>query len=284
MKKGIILVFVLSFLCIFSSMAFADFGPKPSIKITVINPPDEDYVFDLMEYVGDRNPTCRNFYNIDEDMFKYLSEYKENGWMSALSHDDVVGIGADLAVTPKGISKEFSYTYNVPSTFKVIIVTRSGKIQTSQTYKRTNFNAVYTYDYSQGKIVSSFSRQLDQFAVKLLKTFLLTIVIEGVFLIAFGLDTRKNWKTFLLVNGSTQLFLYVILIIVSAINPMFNERLVISLCEVVIIISETVIYKKYLEGKTKARRIGYSITANVISCFWAELLVFIALIIMMILR
>lgn len=88
----------------FPSASYADIGPKPSIKLIVLNPPEDEYYLDLLiDYDKKHSYTNIHEYDeLDENMVRFLEEYNEDGWRPAL----VTGTNVPLLETYEAKEKE----------------------------------------------------------------------------------------------------------------------------------------------------------------------------------
>ena len=88
MKHVMTLVLILGFWMGFSTPILADAGPKPELRITLINPPDELYVVDLLV-----EPDCSACW-VDDDRFDgvsptlvaLLEAQQSPQWVGVLTH------------------------------------------------------------------------------------------------------------------------------------------------------------------------------------------------------
>jgi hypothetical protein len=266
-KISVVLSFI--FICIFSFTitSYADMGPKDQLIIHVKNPPEELYYLDLLIK---EDGTYKNFNEsekeaLNQEMLSLLYSYKNDGWKPAF----IGGSNAPLWGNPAGEAKgnemvhEFNY-FGVPHIYRIIIVTESGKVSVSDVYTRKVLQDSITYDYNTGKAVSP--KLWLNYLIQFISTFIPTLLIEGIILIVFGFKIKENWMLFIIVNFITQIFLTLTLgitfIQAGPVAAFFMQFPV----ELVILIAETLIYGKFLKGKTIGRRCVYSITANITSC------------------
>ena len=153
-------------------------------------------------------------------------------------------------------------------------MTESGKVAVSETQKRETLQSSITYDYETGKITlpeKTTGSILNQF----LTTLILTLVIEGVVLVLFGFSFKKNWKVFLVANLITHAVLT--FAVIAALNARGSELafFIQFPVEIGIIIAETLIYIRWLTGRSTGRRCAYGIVANLASWGIGFLLVYL---------
>ena len=265
-KSAEVILIALSIVLLLPFTACADVGPKPSIKLIVLNPPEDEYYLDLLiDY--DKKSTYSNIREddeYDENMISILREYNEDGWRPAL----VTGTKAPLFGKLTGVREgdtmvhKFSYV-GTPERFKVILVEKSGKVTVSEDIKRKAFESTVYYDYAKNKIweASASLSYIKQFTM----TFTATLIVEGIMLILFRFSLRKNWKPFIMVNLFTQILLTLIVFSAMYFAGSMAAFLLYIPFEIGILIIESKLYKKYLKEHSIRRRILYAITANMIS-------------------
>ena len=107
-------------------------------------------------------------------------------------------------------------------------------------------------------------------ALQTLSTLLLTLLTEGLVLLAFRFDWKMNWKPFLLVNlvtqGALALFLstHIVRSGVGAYGMILYSILLLPI-EGVIAFVEAVLYAKFFRGQPAGRAFAYGLTANAAS-------------------
>lgn len=104
------------------------------------------------------------------------------------------------------------------------------------------------------------------YVVQFLCTLLPTLLIEGLVLLPFRVDWRKNRRAFLAVNLVTQGALSVFLSVFglqNGVGPLFLILFVPA--EAVIALAEAGVYRKLLKGCSKGRAFLYGLTANAAS-------------------
>jgi len=260
----ILMVFSIVFLLPF--IAYADIGPKPSIKLIVLNPPEDEYYLDLLIDSEKKN----SYTNIDEDdeldedMLNILKEYNENGWRPALVTGTNVPLFGNLTGEKEGDTMVHKFSYlGTPKRFKVILVEKSGKVTVSEDIERKAFESTVYYDYATNEIWESSATL--SYIKQFIMTFTATIIVEGIILILFRFSLKKNWKPFVMVNLFTQILLTLIVFSAMYFAGSMAAFLLYIPFEIVILIIESKLFKKYLQEYSIRRRIFYAITANVVS-------------------
>ena len=164
----------------------------------------------------------------------------------------------------------FGYV-GVPSTYRIILVTESGKVWVSDILNRRVLQSSVTVNWSDDtsavtvSVPSTIPGYLLQFVATLVPTFL----IEGALLLLFRYSWKKNWEAFLLVNVLTQGFLAVASVYVTAHSGVSAWYFFFFLlpAELIILLVELYLYAGcgLLTGHSKGRAAAYAITANLAS-------------------
>lgn len=273
-----------------SIVAMADTGPKPSIKVKLLNPPDEAYYIDLLEKFGSaEEPDSENKYGKrlldsieaaedteqDKMMQRIMCSYYADGWSARLDSGMV-----DATFHPSKEGHTYVFDYLVPVTFKVIVVTASGKVFVSDVVEREEYNAVVTWDldgaspfvWQEGaspdirtvgeikevRILGIISRIL-----QVCLCYLITLLVEGICLLFFGLARARNIKYFILINTVTQVIVQWTAFHYGVIGMYL---FILLFYEIFIFVIEAVYYAKRLcakDGKPHpVRNVAYALVAN----------------------
>ena len=155
------------------------------------------------------------------------------------------------------------WTYPFPSPFRLAVLHTDGTVLLTGEAERTRAMQTFTINGQTGDISTSpigFGL-LKQFVC----TFMVTLLIEAAVLLLFHFKLYENLKPFLLVNFATQALMTLtygrILISVNRSDAFFWAFAI----EAVIFVIESLAYARFLRGHTRARRIAYAITANLLS-------------------
>lgn len=271
MKKRILrniwLLFIILVFVSFPVASYADTGPKPSLSIHLVNPPGEPYYLDLL--IQDKG-TYPNLHDeekavLDQDMLALLFSHESEGWNPAIAGGTGAPLWGSLAGEAEkgGMLHSFSY-FGVPDTYRIIIVTQSGKVTVSETQTRKAYQDSITYDYATSK-VSVPAKTYGSAGMQFLKTLIITLIIEGALLVIFGFSLRKNWKVFLFTNIATQALLALAIGAALISSGSMMSFWIQFPVEIGIIIFETLIYRKRLKERTPGIRSAYAIVANLAS-------------------
>lgn len=263
--KSALLFCIMSFLL--AGTALADIGPKPQLAVKVVNGPEEHYYLDLLEESQEGvhrhdNLSAEERGSLDHQMLEALERAVPEGWTACLSQGTpVVPMFGNL--TGENGLHTFSYR-GVPETYRVLIVTQSGETWISETLERKALQTSLTVDWA-AKTAKAPPIWL-AYALQILSTLIPTLIIEGLILLAFRFEWKRNWRPFLLVNLITQGALAIfsgVLVVREGFS--FMWILLFVPAEVVIALVEALLYRRFLRGQSKNRAFAYGLTANAVS-------------------
>ncbi|MBU5434483.1 hypothetical protein [Pseudoflavonifractor sp. MSJ-37] len=260
---------LLSCLILLVVPASADMGPKPDLTITVVNAPEGTFYLDLMvpeEEHGSYDNLRDEDY--DPDLLTGLRQWEGEGWYPAFSGGTDVPLFGDITPREDGT---FYFTYfGLPDTFRIGVSAAEGAKLSDQTIRRTTFYSHVTYDWATNEAVLTSSVWKAGLA-ELAATLIPTLLAEGILLALFGFaGERRNWIVFLLTNLATQIGLHAVFAWMGGNWVTFSSSFVfylavMALPELVILVVETMVYAGLLEGRSRARRTAYAVTANLAS-------------------
>ena len=271
-----------------TTVALADFGPKPQLTVRVENAPQELYYLDLLaegdwdaEDTDSNDGIERSYYGkedtLDPDLLAFLRENVPEGWHACVAqgttgapiYGELYAEGTDAFGNALHV---FGY-HGVPSTYRIILVTQSGKVWLSEALERKVLQSSVTVHWADDTehttvtVPSTVTGYLLQF----LATLVPTLLIEGILLLLFQYSWKRNWKTFLLVNMLTQGLLAVASSSVTAHSGVSAWYLFCFFlpAEFVVMLVEVFLYsgRGLLTGHSKGRAALYAVTANFASAF-----------------
>lgn len=265
---------VLCLMFIYSPVAAADTGPKPSITITVKNAPDEPYYIGLLEEgKGAVEAEQWEWYryesaNVPDEVSDIFVKYYEDGFRLHVSP-----VGSNIL--PSNDSGEYRFGYMVPYTFKVLIVTEDRDVYVSDVCTREQFYSQCTYDVAGGEVTEdqfSFNNVVYRVA-QAVAFFFVTILVESLVLLVFRLFNNLNYKHFIKINIITQIFLNLVLVGETVIRQTFNVDIgplyLWIGAECIIILVESLYYLNRLKTRDgrvrKVRNVVFGIVANLVS-------------------
>lgn len=266
--------------------AFADFGPKPQLTVRVKDAPQEPYYLDLLaegdwnaEDADSNDGIDRSYHDkedtLDPDLLALLRSNVPSGWHACVAqgttgapiYGELYAEGTDTSGNDLHV---FGY-HGVPSAYRIILVTQSGKVWISDTLERKVLQSsvtVHWADDAEGATVTVPST-VTGYLLQFLATLVPTLLIEGALLLLFRYSWKKNWKAFLFVNVLTQGLLAAASVSVTAHSGVSAWYLFFFLlpAELVILLVELYLYagRGLLTGHSKGRAAAYAVTANLAS-------------------
>lgn len=262
--KRIARVFIL--LCVTAVLlggtALADSGPKPQLVVKVVNGPSEPYYLDLLdEGEGQNGLSQEKLDALDQEMLSRLLDAVPEGWRACVTQGTGVPIFGQL--TGENGIHTFGY-FGVPDTYRVLIVTQSGEVWTSELLQRKVLQSSVTVDWAER--TAKTPPVWVGYALQFLSTLLPTLVLEGIMLLLFRFDWRENWKPFLAVNLATQGALSLFLSVNSIQNGVgFWFFMLFLPAELVIAFAEAGVYARVFKGQARGRAFVYGLAANAAS-------------------
>lgn len=269
-----------------TTFAFADNGPKPQLIVRVKNAPQEPYYLDLLAK-GDWDAEDGNRIDgidwnydgkedtLDPDLLALLRDNVPAGWHACVAQGttgapmwgELYAEGTDAS----GNALHWFGYVGVPSTYRIILVTESGKVWVSDILNRRVLQSSVTVNWSDdtSAVTVSVPSTIPGYLLQFVATLVPTLLIEGIILLLFQYSWKQNWKAFLLVNLITQGLLAIassVYAIQSGPN-MFSYLIFFLPAELFILIAEAYLYagRGMLKGHSKKRAAAYAVTANLIS-------------------
>lgn len=262
-KSKIILILILA-LCIANiliSNVNADMGPKPSITINLKNMPTNNYLIDLLVYdaTGENYDSQMgyggNSKKISFGQLKTLYKINYDGWISESTRWGAYFLFADCVGNSKH-EHYFSYI-GTPYKYKVLIINNdTGEIKLSDEIIREDFTSNITLDYQTMNIAPKGSINIVEMAIALI----ITLTAEMV--IALIMKLKNNIKLIIITNIVTNIILQTLLIIIPPVGS-YIIRFIIM--EIVVIVSEYLIYKKYIKEQSTKKILSYTLIANLVT-------------------
>lgn len=286
MKKILFTILILLLFSVSSNIQAvnADFGPKPSIQIT-IKGVDAPYSFDLLSE------------QLDEDDMEYIENqdwveghyYKENYPDSLIGYRDKDDFSSYQRYNGIGnVRQESEHVFNVnyygPSTYKLVIVTEDDNIIISEQIVNIVFDTVITWDltdvdltessYGEGELTGNMGigtpdnyvgegkivwMTVWRTIVRVIATVLLELV---VFLFLFRYKEKDTLKKMILINVLSQTILSIFLVLGYLAGNVFGLFTALLIGEAVVFIGEAIIFMFWFKEGTKTKAFWYAIVAN----------------------
>lgn len=290
-KPFLALVFALIASLALTTFALADFGPKPQLTVRVKNAPQEPYYLDLLAE-GDWDASKGNSslrqstvitnsdgsestVPLNKELLALLLDNIPAGWHACTAQGT---FGAPIfshlfsrVSDASGNALHWFGYVGVPSTYRILLVTESGKVWVSDVLNRRVLQSSVTVSWSDdtSAVTVSVPSTIPGYLLQFAATLVPTLLIEGVILLLFRYSWKQNWKPFLLVNLITQGLLAIatsVYAIQSGPN-MFSYLVFFLPAELFILIAEAYLYagRGMLKGHSKKRAAAYAVTANLVS-------------------
>ncbi|HHV28348.1 hypothetical protein [Acetivibrio mesophilus] len=246
--------------------ASADIGPKPSLHIIAENMPDGVCYLDLLvNYTLEHGrPNISDEAKYDPKMLDILKKYNVDGWRPAMVTGTRVPMFGDIICDVKDGKCTMNFTYvGVPDEFKIIVVTADGRTVVSNVVNRKAFDSTVNFDFMTGE-AAEHSAILSYF-LQFLFTCSGTLVIEGIVLLLFRFNLKRNYKPFVAINVFTQ-----ILLGLAIFTMMYREGIMAALWvyvpfELIILMIEACLFVKFLKQHSETRRVLFAVVANIVS-------------------
>lgn len=279
--------------------ASADMGPKPSIRITFTNMPDEVCYVTILSQNKSTGPYSAYDPEYDDRYYEYLddnyyndpdyhNEELESIWQIFVDYEDVDGyyflqLWGKCDSNPE--THGFAWTYYPPYSFKLLLYFPESEIfVTSAIYERYAFDSYYTVDLKDvdlSAMVQNPQLELTQTPqleleksydytweiISLMCRIVLTIAIEIAVALLFRIKGRKQLLTILVTNLVTQIALNVALNLLCYFDGFLMLIFLYLPLELGVIFVEAVAYSLILrkQGVPIWKSLVYALVANVVS-------------------
>lgn len=257
-------------LCLFCLIppARADIGPKPEVTITVVNAPEGALYLDLLaegEPSGHPYSRSEDFDSLDAAILDSLRSLEGEGWVLAYTTQLAGRAPVFGSVLPQENGNWHFFYVGLPETFRIAAATADEARAVEAPYTR-DFVSNLVYDWQTNTVRAATPAPL-RFLTRLAATLVPTLIIEGAVLWLFGFREKRSWLVFLAVNAATQLGLHLVTgaALAQAGWHFLNYFLTVILQELVIWGAEAAAYALLLKERSRARRVGYAFTANIVS-------------------
>ncbi|MBO6166369.1 MAG: hypothetical protein J6O17_08400 [Eubacterium sp.] len=275
-KTILLLLLTMMVISIFPTQVHADMGPKPSIKLTVVNAPEDYYIALLAdEFERDMPESELQIDSVTEDSVReYLKNFYYNGWYFFESP-----VGRN--VYKKNVEGVYLFDYMVPNPFRVIIISTDGTITISKEIHIEEYNSEVTYDFSADTLTEkNKGKGYGKRIFWIIVCYILTLIFEYIILKIFRYPKNKrNLICFFVTNTITQIALNTFVAVFW--NAGLAMFIVSIWIEIFIIAIEAIVYAFNLvdmyDDRHPARGIAYSIAANLFSIFMGVVLLYLGI-------
>lgn len=279
MKKKLSLVtLTVAFMCLlFSFTAFADTGPKPSVRIAFEDLGDEVCYATLLSFRNSSGPArywngkeAPDYYvsdNGDEEQLDTLKEYK-SVWKKMVEYSDPDNYYFLQRIWKLDKTKELAWTYYPPDSFKILLYyPESDTFVGSGIYERYAFDSYYTVnaldlEAETDLITAEKSYDYKWETISLVARILITILIETVIAMLFSYRSKREFTVILSANIITQIILNIILNIENYKEGYMAFTAYYIFLELMIFAIEAAVYTLILKNKKHRKNILYAFVSN----------------------
>lgn len=256
--------------------AYADMGPKPSVNLSFSNVQDSVYYVTLLSKQKSTGPYSYSTRPLDENSF-LVSEHTQEGleaWQAFRDYRDDDGFYFIEFFKRSNGQNTFNWTYYPPDTFKILVYFPETKsFAASGINEKYAFDSYYEVSLAENGSALTLKKNYDYSAevISLIVRILLTIAVESLIALLFGLRKRDILLLILAVNSATQITLNLLLNFFNYTSGGFAYILNYILLELLIIIVEAIVFSRCFKRMSFESNIKgwtapvYSITANSVS-------------------
>ena len=285
--------------CLLPTAAYADTGPKPSVKITFENMGDALCYGTLLSETPSTGPSSvwdgneeTAYHNGNERFPHALLDYET--WKKFVEYEDSDGYYfLQHSVWEVSESGKLDWNYYPPQKFKILLYyPETGKFVASGIYERYAFDSYFTVDMagvdigavsgdgetpSGDDFTADRSYEWGREAVSLVIRILITLAIEMGVALLFGFRKKRALLLLVTVNAATQILLNVALNVIQFRSGEAAFVLGYVLLELAVFAAEAVLFSVLRKRLTDTEKpvwffVLYALAANAVS-FGAGLLV-----------
>lgn len=271
MKRFATLILTLALGFALSVGAFADTGPKPSVRIELLNLPEGRVYGTLLSEKKSTGPANYDPSYVPPD---WAEVQDADVWRAFQNYEDADGFYFlnELWDCSGG---ELAWTYYPPKDFKLLLYfPDTGEWRESEVYSQYAFASRFVTDIAHsGELELVRSYNYGGELLGLLARIVITLAIEVLIALAFGYRTRRALVFIVCVNLATQLTLNLALNVHAYFSG--SSKLLFILAELLITVIEAAAYRHELPHRGfggKAHATFYAVIANLCSCAAGALL------------
>lgn len=273
--------------------ASADTGPKPSVHVTFENMGDELCYGTLLSKTPSTGPA--GAWDGTEDGKPIFNGANETVWRAFTEFKDEDGFYFLQWFRRADENKALNWTYYPPQTFKILLyypdratksgaadnsagastrdsetTAASGAFCVSDVLKRYAFHSYYFVDMRNvqsetiGTIAKISATQGYDYSAEILGffvRFIITLGVETLLALAFGLRTKRAFLTVLAANGATQVALNILLNVQLHFNNVYGVFPLYFFAELFVFVAEAALYC-FIFGKRKNGGVSGSADEN----------------------
>ena len=269
--KKVILIFlcVIVISAVLPANARADSGPKPSVVIDFSGLDSETYYATLLSSTVSTGP-----YSTGRDYQEYMGNY--DAFLKFSEYEDADGYYFLRFYQDCSETNRFSWTYYPPQEFKILLYFPETDtfIASNEIYERYAFDSYFTAEIEgQGNeltassgITLSKSYNYTNEIISLVIRILLTIAVELVVALLFGLRGKAVFRFIAVTNIVTQIALNLALNIINFHMGILAFIVFYVLLEIAVFAIEAILYAVCLKTQASKRRlVTYALSANAAS-------------------
>ena len=262
----ICIIMAVSMLPLFAS---ADIGPKPSVSVTIEGAAGETYFATLLSERKSTGPASA----YDGSYARYIADDEEYDiWETFVAYEDSDGYYFLQEFWDCTGKDSFRWGYYPPDPFKILLYFPEQDVFVSTgIYERYAFDTYYKVGLEDFEVVSvektyDYSLEVMNLAVRIV----ITILVELLLALLFGLRSKRQLALLTGINVSTQIILNVLLNIINYNKGYFAFVFYYILLELLVLAIEAVVYGAVLRREkygtvSKTRAIAYAFVANAVS-------------------
>ncbi|MBQ6492470.1 MAG: hypothetical protein IJI92_01180 [Erysipelotrichaceae bacterium] len=256
------LIAILVILMSFTQVINADMGPKPSVTVTINDPPEGKYYVTLLASTDGYGP----WYRISEADIDNVTDPEEKAAWQAFhdAEDDFFFLNQ---VSECSDDNTFTWTYYPPEVFRIAIYSvKDRKAVVSEVIKKEAFDAFYDVSYGNELKVKEDAR-LGHEVLMFLIRISATVLIEVLIGLAFGYRSKKEIKTIIITNLLTQVILNLFMSFMSYYSGGMVWLILFPIAELVIMVFELIVYLFRMKGHKWYKTLIYTLLANAITLY-----------------
>ena len=271
-RKLLIFLLCAALLAAMSVTAFADMGPKPSVRVNLKNLPEGPVFGTLLS--ADRSTGPSSAWDGGGYAASHPGDEDYAIWKAFVDYQDPDGYWF-LQEWWDCSDGQFAWTYYPPSDFKILLYfPESGEFVSSPVCQRYAFDSYFDATVENGALTvkKSYHTQILPELWGLLCRMAITIAVELIIGLLFWPWKKDVFRLLIWVNILTQLVLNLALNVYAHFRGTFiiTYGLVYFLLEIAVMVIETRAYNKHMPDAVggeipMGKALGYSMVANLAS-------------------
>ena len=265
MKKRLICFFLCALML--TTAALADTGPKPSVQID-ISGLDGECWGTLLSETESTGPASVYKGNVENRRYNPKDEEYEI-WEKFVQYTDPDGYYFLQELWCCSDTNSLNWTYYPPESFKLLLYfPETDTFVCSGIYERYAFDSFFAATYANGSLTLVQTRNAGTQLLGFCARVLITLAIELLIALIFGIRAKDQWKFIIVVNIITQILLNYILYHTVPAGYGWAFLCMYVILELGVLIVESVLYTALLPKMCKERLkhpVLYAFAANTLS-------------------